>query len=163
MIQKLFGRDKDDKREDIPDVNREDRRGTGDEAPEHAPGVFPDPEDAGHAPGAEAGARAGGRPADDAQRPPEGQTPHGRAAGQEMRDAGQGYMHPDDQRWFAGDGSRPDAPYRPDAPNHNAARDEGRSLEEEARILADNLIGQKPTAEGTAGSNWDEPPQRHPE
>ncbi len=47
---------------------------------------------------------------------------------------------------------------QPDPPNRNSARDEGRSLEEEAAILADNIIGQKATTEGTAGADDTAPP-----
>jgi hypothetical protein len=77
--------------------------------------------------------------------------------GARMGREGQGDMAPQDQRWFADDAG-PDASYHPDPPNRNTARDEGRSLEEEARILADNLIGQKATTEGTAGADGRTPP-----
>ena len=89
--------------------------------------------------------------------------PRGTTAADEMGRTGQGDMAPGDQRWFAGDERRPDTAYRPDPPNRNPARDEGRSLDEEARILADDLIGQKSTTEGTAGRDWTDPPERHPE
>lgn len=70
--------------------------------------------------------------------------------------ARQGDMAPEDQRWFDSGG---DDPERTDPPNRNEARDEGRSIEDEAAILADNLIGQKATTEGTAGKSGTEPPR----
>ncbi len=62
----------------------------------------------------------------------------------------QGDLEPGDQRLFATEGdSWAKNPNRPDPANHNPARDEERSLSEEAQTLTNDLIGQKPTTDGT--------------
>jgi hypothetical protein len=160
-----------DRREQAP-AHGVDRRGTGDETAEHPPTSVARPEEAGHTPEPVV---AGGRvPANEPERMAEERRgdslveerrvragDRGTSEGARMRREGQGDMAPEDQRWFAGDEAPRDSAYHPDPPNRNPARDQARSLEEESQILANDIVGQKPTTEGTAGRDWQESPQ-HP-
>lgn len=71
-----------------------------------------------------------------------------------MRRDGQDNLEPGDQRLF-NDGRDAWAtnPNDPDPANHNTARDDERDPSEEAETLASNLIGQKPTPDGTKESD----------
>src|SRR4051812_16226404 len=171
-IKQAFTGDHDHDQQQEPQAQGVDRRGTGDENAEHPPTVVARPEEAGHTPDSVV---AGGRvPANEPARMAEERrgesTSEERLAqegeratnlGERMRREGQGDMAPGDQRWFAGDKAPQDAPYHPDPANHNPARDQARSLEEESQILANDIVGQKATTEGTAGRDWKESPQ-HP-
>ena len=58
-------------------------------------------------------------------------------------------LAPGDQRLFTdGQDAWAEDPNKPPPANHNPARDE-RSMSEEAQTLANDLIGQKPTTDGT--------------
>lgn len=62
-------------------------------------------------------------------------------------------LDPDDQRLFATEqDSWAENPNDPDPANHNPARD-GRDPREEAETLANSIIGQKPTTDGTKESD----------
>lgn len=63
-------------------------------------------------------------------------------------------LEPGDQRLFTdGRDAWANNPNDPDPANHNPARDDERDLSEEAATLANDLIGQKPTPDGTKVSD----------
>jgi len=63
----------------------------------------------------------------------------------------------DREHWWIDENDVTASQRSPTTQQHQA-RDTGRRLEEEERLLADNMVGMKATTEGTAGRDGVEPP-----